>query len=69
MSIFNQQTMTSKQNTFTFLKAGTYNGITNDLYIEIVKYHQILDQPFLKKKNDNKNGTILNTCKDTMSPF
>ena len=61
--------MTSKQNTFIFLKAGTYNGITNDLFIEIVRYYQTLDKPFLKKKNDSKNGTILNTCKDTMSPL
>ena len=42
--------MTSKQNTFMFLKAGPYNGSSDDLYYEIVRYCQILDKPFLKKK-------------------
>ena len=51
--------MTSKQNTFMLLKAGTYNRTSDDLYSEIVMYCQIIDKPFLKEKNDSINGIFL----------
>ena len=43
--------------------------MSDDLYSEIVRYCQTIDKPFLKKKNDMKNGIILYTCKDIMYPF
>ena len=46
--------MTSKQNTFMFPKAAPYDGTSDDLYREIVKYCQEIDKTFLKKKNDSK---------------
>ena len=52
---FQSATMTSKQNTFMFLKAGPYNGLSNDLYSEIVREWQAIDKSSLKKKNNNKN--------------
>ena len=62
-------TMTSNQNTFMFLKAGLYDGTSDDLYIEIVRYYQAIDKPFFKKKSDIQTGIILFTCKDIMCPF
>ena len=56
--------MTSNKIFFMFLKAGPYNGTSDDLDSEIVRYSQTIDKPFLKKKNDTKNGIILYTCKD-----
>ena len=61
--------MTNKQNIFMFIKSGPYDGTSDDLYSEIVRYCQAIDKPFLKKKNDSKNGIILYTCKDIMCPF
>ena len=44
--------MTNKQNTFIFVKAGLYDGISHDFYSEIVRYCQTIDKPFLKKSFD-----------------
>ena len=40
--------MTSNQNTFMFPKAGLNDGISDDLYSEIVRYCQAIDKLFLK---------------------
>ena len=61
--------MTNKQNIFMFIKSGPYDRMSDDLYSEIVRYCKAIDKPFLKKKNDSKNGIILYTCKDIMCPF
>ena len=61
--------MTSNQNTFMFIKADPYDGTSDDLYSEIVRYCQASDKPFLKKKNNSTNDIILFTCKDIMCPF
>ena len=68
-NIFQSATMTNKQNTFMFIKSGPYDGTSDDLYSEIVRYCQAIDKSFLKKKNDSKNGITLYTCKDIMCPF
>ena len=54
---------------FMFLKTNPYNGTSEDLYGEIVRYCMIVDSPSLKKKNDSKNDIILYTCTDMMWPF
>ena len=51
------------------LKAGLYDGTSDDMYSEIVRYCQAIDKPYLKKQNKIKNGIILYTCKDIMCPF
>ena len=54
--------MTINQNTFMFLNAGPYNNwASDDLYSEI--------EPFVKKKIDNRNGSILYTYKDIICPL
>lgn len=52
-----------------FLKAGPYDGMFNDLNSEIVTYCQAIDNPFLKKNSNSRNGITLYTCKDIMCSF
>ena len=52
-----------------FIKAGQYDGTSDDLYSEIVRNCQAIDRPFLKKKNDSKNSIVLYTWNDIMCPF
>jgi hypothetical protein len=62
-------TMTSEQNTFMFLKAGPYNGTSDELYSKIVRYFQMIDKTSLKKRNYTISGIILYTRKGIMCPF
>jgi hypothetical protein len=61
--------MTSDQNSLTFLQAGPYNGVSGDLYSDILRFCHISDDPFLNKKNESENGIFLCTCWDIMCPF
>ena len=49
--------MTSEQNTFMFLKAGPYNGISDELYSEIVRYFQMIDKHSLRERNRSEEHT------------
>ena len=52
-----------------FVKAGQYDGTSDDLFSEIVRNCQAIDKHFLTKKNDSKNSIVLYTCKNIMCPF
>ena len=66
---FQSATMTSEQNTFMFLKAGPYNGISDELYSEIVRYFQMIDKHSLRERNNTKSDIILYTYKGIVCPF
>ena len=61
--------MTSDQNSFKFLQAGPYKGLSGDLYSDILRYCHISDEYFLKKKHESEIGIFLYTCWDIMCPF
>ena len=44
-----------------FVKAGQYDGTSDDLFSEIVRNCQAIDKHFLTKKNDSKNSIVLYT--------
>ena len=46
-------TVTSNESTIMFLKAGPCDVTTDDLCSEVVRYYQVIDKPFLRKKNEN----------------
>ena len=52
-----------------FLKAGPYNGTSDDLYSEIVRYCQLNDQPLLKNKIIVKMVFSCKPYKEIICPF
>ena len=61
--------MTSNQNTFMFIKADPYDGTSDDLYSEIVRYCQLNDQPLLKNKIIVKMVFSCKPYKEIICPF